>query len=91
LDSQGIQEVAADFRFVFAYTREMGEMKRAIAQEQRESQKLDRFASTVVIAAAIIAAVRLAREDISKSSPRLTSVVIDCIALARMILNQIVR
>ena len=36
----------------------------------------DRFASTVVIAAAIIAAVRLARDDdISQSSPRLFSVV----------------
>ena len=69
----------------------MGEMKRAIAYEQRESQKVDRFASTLVIAAAIIAAVRLAREDISKSSPRLTSVIIDCIGLARMILNRIVR
>jgi hypothetical protein len=69
----------------------MGEMKRAIAHERRESQKMDRFASTLVIAAAIIAAVRLAREDISKSSPRLTSVILDCVGLARMILNQIVR
>jgi hypothetical protein len=69
----------------------MGEMKRAIAHEQREAQKMDRFASTLVIAAAIIAAVRLARDDISKSSPRLTSVVIDSVGLARMILNQFVR
>lgn len=69
----------------------MGEMKRAIVHEDRQGQIRDRFASTLVIAAAIIAAVRLAREDISKSSPRLTSVVIDCIGLARMILNQIVR
>jgi hypothetical protein len=69
----------------------MGEMKRAIAHEQRESQKMDRFASTLVIAAAIIAAVRLARDDISKSSPRLTSVVIESIGLARMILNEFVR
>jgi hypothetical protein len=81
----------ADFRFYFAYTLAMGEMKRAIAYEQRESQKMDRFASTLVIAAAIIAAVRLARDDISKSSPRLTSVILDCVGLARMILNQIVR
>jgi hypothetical protein len=35
----------------------------------------------LIIAAAIIAAVRLAREDISKSSPRLTFVVIDCIGV----------
>jgi len=69
----------------------MGEMRRAIAHEQRESQKMDRFASTLVIAAAIIAAVRLARDDISKSSPRLTSVILECVGLARMILNQIVR
>jgi hypothetical protein len=69
----------------------MGEMKRAIAYEERQGQVRDRFASTVVIAAAIVAAVRLAREDIGKSSPRLTAVVMDCIGLARMILNQIVR
>jgi hypothetical protein len=66
-------------------------MRRAIAREERQGQIRDRFASTLVIAAAIIAAVRLAREHISESSPRLTSVVIDCIGLARMILNQIVR
>ena len=66
-------------------------MKRAIAHEQRESQKMDRFASTLIIAAAIIAAVRLARDDISKASPRLNSVVMDSIGLARMILNQLVR
>jgi hypothetical protein len=33
----------------------------------------------------------LARDDISKSSPRLTAVVHDCVGLARLILNQIVR
>jgi hypothetical protein len=69
----------------------MGEMKRAIAYEERQRQVSDRFASTLVIAASIIAAVRLARDDISKSSPRLTAVVQDCVGLARMILNQIVR
>jgi hypothetical protein len=69
----------------------MGEMKRAIAYEQRESQKVDRFASTLVIAASIIAAVRLARDDISKTSPRLTTVVLECVGFARMILNQVVR
>ena len=41
----------------------MGEMKRAIAREEQERRNQDRFASTVVIAAAIIAAVRLARDD----------------------------
>jgi hypothetical protein len=70
----------------------MGEMKRAIAYEEQQRQFKDRFASTLVIAASIIAAVRLARdENISKSSPRLTAVVTDCVALARMILNQIAR
>jgi hypothetical protein len=69
----------------------MGEMRRAIAREQMERRKEDRFASTLVIAASIIAAVRLARDDISRPSPRLTSVVGDRVQLARMILNQVVR
>lgn len=47
----------------------MGEMKRAIAREEpartMEDQKrvTDRFTSTLVIAASIIAAVRLARDQ----------------------------
>lgn len=70
----------------------MGEMKRAIAWENHERQKQDRFASTLVIAASIIAAVRLAREpDISAASPRMPSVITDSINLARMILNRIVQ
>ena len=78
----------------------MGEMKRAIAREEQERTKAmaeqkrmtDRFASTLVIAASIIAAVRLARDqDISRPSPRLTAVVSDSIGLARMILERIVR
>jgi hypothetical protein len=75
-------------------------MRRAIAREEQERTKAmaeqkrmtDRFASTLVIAASIIAAVRLAREpDISRPSPRLTSVVSDSIGLARMILEKILR
>jgi hypothetical protein len=70
----------------------MGEMKRAIAREEQDRRMQDRFASTLVIAAAIIAAVRLAKEaDISTSSPRLTAVIADSVALARMILDRIVR
>jgi hypothetical protein len=54
--------------------------------------EMRRFASTLVIAASIIAAVRLAREpDIRRPSPRITSVVSDSIGLARMILEKIVR
>jgi hypothetical protein len=78
----------------------MGEMRRAIAREEQErakameqhKQMTDRFASTLVIAASIIAAVRLAREpDISRPSHRLTSVIADSIGLARMILEKVVR
>jgi hypothetical protein len=42
----------------------------------------------LVIAASIIAAVRLARDDISRSSSRLTAVIGDSVALARMILGK---
>jgi hypothetical protein len=67
-------------------------MRRAIAREEQERRNQDRFASTLVIAASIIAAVRLARDqDISRPSPRLVSVITDSIALARMILEKIVR
>jgi len=75
-------------------------MKRAIAREEQERAKAmeeqkrmtDRFASTLVIAASIITAVRLARgQDISRPSARLTSVITDSIGLARMILEKVVR
>ena len=69
----------------------MGEMRRATAREE-EARTRDRFASTVVIAASIIAAVRLARdENISRPSPRLTSVVSDSVGLARLILERVLR
>jgi hypothetical protein len=45
----------------------MGEMRRAIAHEQDERRTQDRFVSTLVIAASIIA-VRLARDDISAAT-----------------------
>jgi len=67
----------------------MGEMRRAIAREEQERRAQDRFASTVVIAAAVIAAVRLAREEIGSPSPRVYSTVADSVLLARMILKKV--
>jgi len=74
----------------------MGEMKRAIAREREawaeKMQEQVRMKSTLVIAAAIIAAVRLARDpDIGRPSPRLTAVVSDSVNLARMILDRVGR
>jgi hypothetical protein len=75
-------------------------MRRAIAREEQERKKAmeeqrrttDRFASTLVIAASIIAAIRLARDqDISRPSPRLTSVIAESVGLARRILDAVVR
>ena len=68
----------------------MGEMRRAIAREQEERRTQDRFLSTLVISASIIAAVRLAREEISTPSPRLLSTVSDSVSLARLILRRVV-
>jgi len=68
----------------------MGEMKRAIAREEQEQRSQDRFASAVVIAAAIIAAVRLARDDISSPSPRIYAAVADSVTLARKILQRVI-
>ena len=70
----------------------MGETRSAIAREEEEGRRnRDRFTSTVVIAASIIAAVRLAREDICRPSPRLTSTVADSVGLAQMILQKVMR
>ena len=69
----------------------MGEMRRAIAQEEMERRKQDRFTSTLVIASSIIAAVRLARDDISTPSSRVQSVIADSVLLARRILERVVR
>jgi hypothetical protein len=69
----------------------MGEMRRAIAREEQERRSQDRFASTLVIGACIIAAVRLARDDIGRPSPRLTSVIVDSVQLARSILDRVLR
>ena len=66
-------------------------MRRAIEREENERCKADRFVSTLVIAASIIAAVRLAREPDTKNSPRVVAVIGDSIALARLILDRIVR
>jgi hypothetical protein len=71
----------------------MGEMKRAIAREReawaQNVQEQTRMKSTLVIAAAIIAAVRLARDpDISSPSPRIIAVVSESVNLARMILDR---
>ncbi len=75
-------------------------MWRALAREEQERNRTmdeqrrtaDRFVSTLVIAASIIAAIRLARDqDISRPSPRLTSVIADSVGLARRILDAIMR
>jgi len=64
-------------------------MKRANAYEG-DRRTRDRFASTLIIATAIIAAVRLARDkNISRPSPRLATVISDCVGLARMILGRV--
>jgi hypothetical protein len=87
--AQALSTNEIDLRLLFAYPCSMGEMRRAIARE-KEEQMRDRFSSTLVIAASIIAAVRLAREDISTPSPRLLSTVGDSVLLARMILKRVV-
>jgi len=70
----------------------MGEMRRAIAREQEQWTRRNRFSSTFVIAASIIAGIRLARdENISWPSPRLATVIADSISLAKAILDKVLR
>lgn len=78
----------------------MGEMKRAEARfrtdyqmrQEQDKKTGERFASTLAICASIIAAVRLGRDEtIDKPSPRVVTAVSESVALARMILDRIVR
>ena len=65
-------------------------MRRANTRDEDEARLRDRFVSTVIIAAAIIAAVRLAREDINHPSPRMIATIADSVNLARLILKQVI-
>ena len=74
-------------------------MKRAIARDQEQAlrEAIDRVGRprltvTVIIAAAVIAAVRLARDsNITSGSPRLLSVVGDSVSLAKRIAVAVLR
>jgi len=67
----------------------MGEMKRAEAREH-EQRIQERYGPTLVIAASIMAAVRLAREtDLNSKSPRVVGAISDSIRLARWILDRV--
>jgi hypothetical protein len=72
-------------------------MKRAFAKEGQEradygAKVNDRFVSTLVVAASIIAAVRLAREEhIGRPTPKVFTAVADAVSLVRMILDKIIR
>jgi len=71
----------------------MGEMKRAIERDEATAlrQAIDRVGRprltvTVIIAAAVIAGIRLARDsNITTGSPRVLSVVSDSVSLAKRI------
>jgi hypothetical protein len=72
-------------------------MKRVVAREgqdraEYDARVQDRFGSTLVIAASIIAAVRLAKdESIDRPSPRVVGAISQTVASARMILDRILR
>ena len=82
------QAVVCVFAFSSPILLLMGHMARAEARE--EQTRIDaKFTSTLVIAAAIIVAVRLAREDIALPTPRLLSSIGLSVKLARTILKEV--
>jgi hypothetical protein len=68
----------------------MCEMKRAQAFEREQSIGA-KFVPTLVIASAIIVAVRLAREDIGRPSPKISAAITDAVSLARGLLQAVLR
>ena len=65
--------------------------ERPMSRGEEDDQRRDRYSSTLVIAAAVIAAVRTAREDIGRPSPRLQTVIFDSVNLARKILDRVLQ
>jgi len=82
-------EAAASSPFV-RYNPAMGEMKRREAFES-DQIKCSRYVSTLVIASAIIVAVRLAREEIGRPSPRITAAISESVTMARSLLEAVLR
>jgi hypothetical protein len=68
----------------------MGEMRRRNAYEAEQSTG-SRYVSTLVIASAIIVAVRLAREDIGRSSPKVLATISESVSLAKGVLEAVLR
>jgi hypothetical protein len=64
LAQYSVEITRTNLRYTFAYNPCMGEMMRANVYEEERRIK-DRFALTLAISASIIAAVRLARDDIA--------------------------
>jgi hypothetical protein len=69
----------------------MGEIKRRDAREA-DQRVGTRYTSTLVIAASVIAAVRLARvDDIGRPSPKILGTIADSLTLARELLEAVLR
>jgi hypothetical protein len=75
---------------VYSLYRAMGEMKRREAFES-DQIKNSRYVSTLVIASAIIVAVRLAREHIGRPSPRITAAMSESVSFAHELLDAVMR
>jgi hypothetical protein len=68
----------------------MGEMRRANSREAEQSTGT-RYISTLAICASIIVAVRLAREDIGRPSPKILAAITDSVNLAKSLLEAVLR
>ena len=92
LASQGAEAGSAASVCLFAFYSPilllMGHMARAEAREE-QARINAKFISTLVIAAAVAVAVRLAREDITLPTPRLLASIGHSISLARTILKEV--
>jgi hypothetical protein len=78
-------------RFFFAsYNPPIREMKRAQGREADQATG-SRYVSTLVIAAAVIAAVRVARDDLGRPSPNIAATISESVGLARSLLEAVLR
>jgi hypothetical protein len=68
----------------------MSEMRRREGFE-REQAIGSKYIPTLVIASAIIVAVKLAREDIGRLSPKVLAAITDSVSMARSLLEAVLR
>jgi hypothetical protein len=87
-DHKGNQPLT--FRYFFAYHSDVDTLRKSLSSIGFSAPNPERLDGAVIVAASIIAVIRLRGEEL-RPSPRLTTVIQDSVALARSIMREVQR